>query len=147
MEDELFKELEFSRFAPEKQEQIRQLVSYTTMMGLTGKDLVSIGGKLDRMRARQETESNRKILLSMGVRPIGKDPDMRERWAYQQGSSLYHFDQADWYSVRVRNVTKGRTKTCDIFERYNVGKFKIGNSHRLVQVMLNVAHGHIDLNF
>ena len=42
--------MEFKRFSEDKQEQIRQFVSYAQMMGLTGKDIRSIGDKLDRRR-------------------------------------------------------------------------------------------------
>ena len=48
------KELIFRRFPEDKQEQIRQLVAYTTLMGLSGTDLVSIGGKLNRIEEKNQ---------------------------------------------------------------------------------------------
>lgn len=47
-------ELKFRRFSEDKQEQVRQLVAYTTLMGLSGKDLISIGTKLERIRKMQK---------------------------------------------------------------------------------------------
>ena len=49
MDDDL--EINFKRFPREKQEQIRQLVNYATLMGLDGKDLISIGSKLERIKS------------------------------------------------------------------------------------------------
>jgi hypothetical protein len=51
---ELEEELLFKRFPADKQEQVRQLVAYAQLMGLDGKDLVSIGGKLDHIKASAE---------------------------------------------------------------------------------------------
>jgi hypothetical protein len=43
--------LKLKRFSEDKHEQIEQLIVWCQMMGLTGRDLVSIGGKLDRMNS------------------------------------------------------------------------------------------------
>jgi len=73
MEEE---ELEFKRFPKEKQEQVRQLVAYANLMGLDGKDLVSIGGKLERLkssnerRRRMDAISQYKIQALDALRPV-----------------------------------------------------------------------------
>ena len=70
MEDELI----FKRFPEEKQEQVKQLVAYARLMGLDGKDLVSIGGKLDRTRTAEEWRRNKQLVeSSFQFLYVGKD--------------------------------------------------------------------------
>ena len=145
--DELYEELNFKRFAPEKQEQIRQLVAYTTMLGLTGKDLVSIGGKLDRIKARNEINDNRNLVLTIPVRTIGKDDTMRTRWAYVYDGTTYHFTDPGWWSVKIKNTKTNKTKTVVISEFYEFGKFNINGNRYLPNIMLNVYRGDIKLDF
>jgi hypothetical protein len=78
MEDEL---LFFKRFPEEKQDQVRGLIEYVTLMGLTGKDLVSIGGKLDRIKLAQAKSANLAVVNSYKCLPIGNDKNssIRER--------------------------------------------------------------------
>ena len=49
-------EIIFCRFPEAKQPQVRQLVQWARLLGLTGRDLISIGGKLDRLRAATRAE-------------------------------------------------------------------------------------------
>ena len=63
---------ELKRFPKDKHEQIAGLVQYATLMGLTGKDLVSIGGKMDRDSVRKERKSRLEICDSMVVPLKGK---------------------------------------------------------------------------
>jgi len=145
--DELYEELEFRRFPAEKQEQIRQLVAYTTLLGLTGKDLVSIGGKLDRIKTRQEIMDNRKAVQSMEIRAIGKDTSTRSRWAYKHDDTTFYFGNADWYSVKIRNTKTNVSKTVTITEFYEFGKWRLGGNYHAANIMLNVYRGDIKLDF
>ena len=67
--------LHFRRFSAEKQDQIRALVNYATLMGLDGRDLVSIGNKLNRIAARRKIKYNQDITDDMltHVELIGLD--------------------------------------------------------------------------
>lgn len=56
---------ELKRFPKDKHEQIAGLVQYATLMGLSGKDLVSIGGKMDRDSAKRERTRRLEICNSM----------------------------------------------------------------------------------
>ena len=58
-------DLKFRRFSKEKQEQIRQLVVYATMMSLSGKDLISIGGVLDRRGSVNEYKARVAIINAL----------------------------------------------------------------------------------
>lgn len=114
MEDEIL--LEFKRFSADKQEQIRQLVAYTTLMGLTGKDLVSIGGKLNRIQEKKERQRHLEIGLSYEVVPVGKSKKDQEankgrKWYWTSPAGIkYRFDREYSYSVVVSNCeTNKRT--------------------------------------
>jgi hypothetical protein len=149
--DELDVELEFPRFPKEKQEQIRGLVSYTTMMGLTGKDLISIGGKLDRLKTRNEIMRNRAVLEDMikekTLVAVGKDKNMRHRWAYVTAGGRYYFKDADWRNVTITSARTNKTQTVKVPSQYNLGRYTISNNRDLAHVMLCVHHGEILLNF
>ena len=148
IETEETEELIFKRFPADKQEQVRGLVNYATLMGLDGKDLVSIGNRLNRIRDRREIETNRAIIESMDLRTIGKDSNLRYRWAYKTNGVLYYFSEADWYGVKIKNCANNRSKTFRVPDSYNLGpRFKFRENMFLADVMLNVYHGNISLNF
>lgn len=137
----------FKRFPKEKQDQIQALVNYATLMGLDGKDLVSIGGKLDRIKAKRTIATNREIVSSMQIDTIGKDGNCWERWSYKHhDGTLYYFSSANWYDVTVKNTKTGKKTDPVIVEHYDLGRWSFkGNRYDLANVMLNVYHGHIIL--
>lgn len=148
MEDEI--QLEFRRFSADKQEQVRQLVGYCTLMGLTGLDLVSIGGKLARMEKAAEAKKNLEIGLSYQTVTVGADKKVK---AKNEGRSWYYTDafgqkwrfdlEYGYYSVRVTNCTSGKRKTFYIDNL--VQKTKSLNYR--ANVMANLHYGAIQLNF
>lgn len=139
--------LYFKRFSKEKQDQIRALVNYATLMGLDGKDLVSIGGKLDRIKEKQAIMNNRAIVEGMSINPIGKDSDCCYRWSYKGADgTLYWFTNAGWYDVTIKNTRTGKRHDAVITDHYNVGRWLFkGNRQHLPNVMLNVHYGNIIL--
>ena len=133
------------RFDINKHDQLEQLVSWCQLMGLTGKDLVSIGGHLDRVRVREEILSNRRIVESYNCRPIGnKDPDMDRRWKIETVNGVYHFE-LDTYRVKVINTTTKVAKTFSISYRHNIGSMR--NKRYRYMTMLEVHTGKIILDF
>lgn len=102
-------ELEFKRFSKDKQEQIRQLVSFATLMGLTGKDLVSIGGKLDRISERREIDSRRAIIKAYGIQTIGKDSTTQVRFKLEMNGVVYHFYN-EYGSFKIINTSTKKSK-------------------------------------
>jgi len=56
---------ELKRFPKDKHEQIAGLVQYATLMGLSGKNLVSIGSKMDRDNVKKERVRRKEICESM----------------------------------------------------------------------------------
>ena len=139
--------LQFRRFPAEKQEQVRALVNYATLMGLDGKDLVSIGGKLDRIKFKRETESNRAIVREMNVRTVGKDGNAYQRWAWTAADgTIYHFSDTRWSDVKITNTkTKVIARVGYTTHKYPVGRWSWMGNRNLADVMLNVYHGDTKL--
>jgi hypothetical protein len=145
--------LSFKRFSADKQDQVRALVNYATLMGLNGKDLMSIGGKLDRIAKRRDLERDIVIAEEMckSCTLIGNDTKsstMRDirRWTYTDGAGRkWRFEDADYWQVRVVSDT-GVKKRFRNLERYNIGRASAA-SWNMKQTMLNVHNGIISLNF
>jgi hypothetical protein len=151
---ELEDELIFKRFPAEKQEQVRQMVAYAQLMGLTGKDLVSIGGKLDRMSAIQERKRNLEIIHGFSILPIGRDKEYKgsrledaldNRFKIKTAAGAYNFFY-DYGGYNVKSATTGKSV------RYNPkGEYHLGNINWCRRVryamILDVAHGYLQLNF
>jgi hypothetical protein len=138
--------LHFKRFPQEKQDQVRALVNYATLMGLNGKDLVSIGGKLNRVAAKRSMEANQHIVQSMGIRTIGKDKDCRNRWAYTGADgTVYHFKSGysryDITNTVTKKVVKGYVNSYYELSR----RFHFGYNYDLPNIMMNIYHGNIAL--
>lgn len=105
MSDEI--ELEFKRFSKDKQEQVRQLVAFATLMGLTGKDLVSIGGKLDRIALAQERKQRLTIVKGYDIKPIGS-ADIDHKFKLTLNGIVYHFvyDHYDRWQIKNTKTNK-----------------------------------------
>lgn len=142
----------FRRFPKEKQDQVRALVNYATLMGLSGKDLVSIGGKLERLKVSQEKRAREVVLEELVKRCelIGRDrKDYRamhdpNRFDYTDSTGRkWRIENIDWASARVTSDT-GTTKRVRIIERYTISG---RGRYDMKQFLLNVHYGNIQLNF
>jgi hypothetical protein len=142
----------FKRFPEEKQDQVRGLVNYATLMGLTGKDLVSIGGKLDRLNAQRELARNKEIVKSYNHEPIGDDRNrssreeaLDERFKVKTTNGIYHFKRSYSDEWKVTNINTKVTKSHSP-QPYDLGR--VSWSRRLrYRMVLDLAHGHFQLNF
>lgn len=143
-------ELLFKRFPKEKQEQIRQLVAYAQLMGLDGKDLVSIGGKLDRIKASAEYKRNKSLIESSFIfLNVGKDRGeyaLNNRWRIQTVGGSYTFDSGSWGEYRIKSNKTGTVRTHRAGEDYSLGTGDYYKRRRYA-MMLDVAHGVFPLNF
>jgi hypothetical protein len=144
MDDE---ELIFKRFPDEKQEQVRQLVGFATLMGLSGKDLVSIGGKLDRIVKIRERERLRDIVRSMDLKAAKSTGAYSiDSWYYTTGGVKYHFKGDSWMISITNMSTKKRITINNIPNYYfELGKFYMFGNSSVPRVMLNVWDGSITL--
>ena len=143
-------ELLFKRFPAEKQEQVRQLVAYAQLMGLDGKDLVSIGGKLDRIRASAEYRRNKSLIeSSFTFLPVGRDTGeyhLNSRWRIKTDSGSYTFQAQGWDVYRVRSNQTGAVRNHRASEDYSLGTGDYYKRRRYA-MMLDVANGIFPLNF
>lgn len=139
-------ELIFKRFPAEKQDQVRQLVGFATLMGLSGKDLVSIGGKLDRIKQVKERDHLRSIVLDMDLAPIKSKNRMTDSWYYTSGGTKYRFRGDSWGVTIINTDTKKKVEIYNIRNwYYELGKFHLFSNHHIPRVMLNVWDGSIQL--
>lgn len=145
-------ELLFKRFPAEKQEQVRQLVAYAQLMGLDGKDLVSIGGKLDRIKASAEYKRNKELVeSSFTFLAIGADKGRGEyylnnRWRIKTAGGSYTFEAQGWDVYRVRSNKTGAVRDHRATEDYSLGTGDYYKRRRYA-IMLDVAYGILPLNF
>lgn len=142
----------FRRFPAEKQDQVRALVNYATLMGLNGKDLVSIGGKLDRLKAAHEKKAMLAVLEEMMERckPIGKDTlkwkTIRDpnRFTYVDGAGRkWKFEDVGYYGARITSDT-GVTQKMRLTDYYDIGR---NSRYYMKQVLMNIHYGKFQLNF
>lgn len=143
MEEE---ELIFKRFPAEKQDQVRGLVNYATLMGLNGKDLVSIGGKLDRIAAARQRIANVQIIESFNCLPIGQDKNIDERFKLKTTTGTYNFEKrySDWM-VTSASTKKTKRHHADVYNK-DLPKTNWDRRHRYA-VLLDIASGELQLNF
>jgi hypothetical protein len=98
--------LKLKRFSEDKHEQIEQLIVWCQMMGLTGRDLVSIGGKLDRMNS----------------------PTTKIRDRFNHYREKYKFTLSDGYNPSATFVLDGVTfvaEDADSNRRRSIAKWKV----------------------
>ena len=143
-------ELLFKRFPAEKQEQVRQLVAYAQLMGLDGKDLVSIGGKLDRIRASAEYKRNKSLVeSSFEFLNVGRDKGdyyLNSRWRIKTAGGSYTFQAQGWRVYRVKSNKTGAVRDHQVVNDYSLGSGDYYKRERYA-MMLDVAHGVFPLNF
>lgn len=133
------------RFDKAKHEQLAGLLEWCTLMGLTGKDLVSLGGHIDRAQQAAEAKSNRTLAETVKFDVVGNDADMSNKWSFMTPNGRYTFESASWRQVYVvSNKTKVRKKFN--MEFYELGRLGWQKRDRL-QCALNIIHGKIVLDF
>ena len=93
------------RFDKAKHEQLEGLLQWCQLMGLTGKDLVSLGGHIDRFHRAEEAKKNRELAETIKFDPVGKnDMAMHSKWSYKgSDGTRYTFEDNSWQSVQVTN--------------------------------------------
>ena len=143
--------LHFKRFSAEKQDQVRALVNYATLMGLDGRDLVSIGNKLNRIAANRKIKYNQTITDDMltHVELIGLDrkkPTLdHTRFVYVDTvGNKWHFDRISYWGVTVTNMTTEVNKEFSQYDKYDLGR---ADRWTMRQVLMNLHDGIIKLNF
>jgi hypothetical protein len=149
-------EITFKRFSKDKQEQIRQFVAYAQMCGLSGKDIRSIGDKLDREARAEEKRQNMEIVNGFECLPIGDDRRHQKHKNYYQNilsnrfklktaRGAYNFSR-EWAAWDIKSLSTGVTKRYHPGEDYELGV--LSWEHRLrYSVLLDIAQGRLKLDF
>ena len=146
-------ELTFKRFPESKQEQIRQFVAYAQMCGLSGKDIRSIGDKLDRERKASERKSNMEIVKGFECLNIGEDAKridkkyrLNDRFKLKTATGTYNF-KYDYYGYQVTSLQTKKT----VNHRTDVHAYElpIRNYDEIARyaTLLDIAFGKLKLNF
>jgi hypothetical protein len=150
---ELEEELVFKRFPADKQEQVRSLVAYTQLMGLSGKDLVSIGGKLERLKATGEKKTNMATIHGMKIEHIGQDKNRRdtesaldERFKLRTVDAVYHIESNYGDRWEITNTSTKVKKRHNATNDYELGSVHWRRRQRYC-LMLDIATGKLQLNF
>lgn len=144
---ELEQDLTFRRFSPEKQDQIRQLVSYTTLLGLTGNDLISIGSRLERIVKSRAMKQNRELAEEHYSRLVEVWQNSRnygKKFIYTSLSDSKYVIESDyWHGISITNNNTGKNKK-QTMQSYETGSGQKGLKYLIA---INIHHGHIDVNF
>ena len=146
-------ELTFKRFPENKQEQIRQFVAYAQMCGLSGKDIRSIGDKLDRERKAEERRQNMEIVKGFECLNIGEDAKLsdkkyrlNERFKLKTATGTYNF-KYDYYVYKVTNMLTKKT----VAHKTDVWAYELPtrNYDEITRyaTLLDIAFGKLKLNF
>ena len=136
------------RFDKGKHDQLEQLIAWSQMMGLSGKDLVSLGGHIARSEARTQAVANQNAVDAMGCEPIGRDQSIEHRWKLQSHGIVYWFEH-NGYGDAVK-IINTKTKVSKIF-RFDLYGPELGRMHWrkrfFYAVMLAVLAEQIPLSF
>lgn len=141
-------ELVFRRFPAEKQEQVRGLVNYAMLMGLSGKDLISIGGKLDRLKQSAERRRNKEIVESFALLPMDKgQPLQSDKFKIKGATSTYTFKANGSSRWDVSSSATKVTKRHEVNHwEYELGKLHYQHRSRHA-LLLDIAAGKFNLDF
>ena len=137
------------RFSKEKMQQVEQFIAYATLMGLTGEDLVSIGGKLTRDSKRDIIKANMEIVRSFECLKIGGDWNISSRFKLKTPAGNYniHNDQWSYHEWTIHSL-KTKAKKTVVADPYNYDLPKVDYQTRArYALLLHIAAGKIPLNF
>lgn len=146
-------DITFKRFPESKQEQIRQFVAYAQMCGLSGKDIRSIGDKLDRQRKVEERKANMEIVKGFDCLNIGEDARrsdkksrLNDRFKLKTARGAYNF-RYDYYGYQVTSLTTKKT----VNHRIDGFSYELPQRDYSVLLryatLLDIAHGKLKLDF
>ncbi len=140
---------DLKRFSQDKQEQLEQFVAYAQLMGLSGRDLVAIGGKIDREQVKQRKLANMEIVRSFECLTIGRDDkhQLDARFKLKTLGGSYNFENDHWdgwivHSLKTKVTKSHRTHSYD----YDLPKTDWRTKQRYA-MLLDIATGRFKLDF
>lgn len=141
--------MKLNRFSEDKQEQLEQFVAYAQLMGLSGRDLVAIGGKIEREQAKQKKLANMEIIKSFECLTIGRDDKWKidERFKIKTVDGAYNFtnDRWDGYEIISLKTNVKKFHTPYAYD-YDLPKTHWRTRQRYA-MLLDIATGRFKLDF
>jgi len=137
------------RFSEEKRTQVDQLIAYAQLMGLSGSDLVSIGGKMVRDAKRVRKKANVEIIKGFECLPIGRDRKwaVNDRFKLKTTNSAYNFEfNGDGFRIKsLRTNAICNYRVNDPYE-YELPSVSWAMRYRYT-MLLHIAEGRFKLDF
>ena len=139
--------MKLNRFSKDRQEQLEYFVEYAQLMGLSGKDLMAIGGKIEREQKKERKIANMSIVKGFTCYTIGKDYSLDYRFKLKTTEGAYNFTYDGWDRYEVLSLRTKVIKTILIHPwDYDLPK----TDHRVrarYAILLDIAAGKIKLDF
>ena len=144
------------RFPENKHEQIRQLMGYVSLLGITGKDLVSIGGYIERGKKREQALSMKEIAMAYKPEHMRGDAktarQLHERFKIEYNGTWWAFERDFHREWKVTSRATGRRITHSAkFRDWGAWQQRRGWQAReelcMLDVLLDVHEGRLVLNF
>jgi hypothetical protein len=136
------------RFDKSKHEQLEGLLHWCALMNLSGKDLVSLGGHIDRMQTRNIINQNRHMAESIPIETVGNDKNTDKRWIINTPSGKYRFEIFDsrWDFIRVISYKTKAKRQFALKDEWDIGEIHWHKRTKYL-ALLNYHFGHITLDF
>ena len=144
------------RFPESKQEQIRQLMGYISLLGVSGKDLISIGGYIERSKKKEQAEHLRDIAMSYKPQHIRGDAPSRtnlcRRFKIEYQGQWYVFEMESYRHWKITSRRTGKRISYNpSWHEWGTWTQRRGYTARLelnmYDVLLDVHDGRLQLNF
>lgn len=137
----------FKRFSEDKQNQIQQLISYCSLLGLNGKDLVSIGNRLETIRKKTIRENNKKIAENYRYKIVsitGSSWTPKICYKHDNGNLYFIELNTDYpYGDKAHITNKTTNKRKEIYlKEYYCGS---GKQAKIDELLLNILNGDLVL--
>lgn len=137
------------RFDPTKHDQLQGLLEWCQLMGLSGKDLVSLGGHIARMQTREEIQTNLAIVAGLNIQCVGSDKKPETRCIVKTATGKYRLDFDGYGYNGLVTVTSYATK---VKRGHRINQYELGGKlswrrRTLYSALLDWHHGHLVLDF
>lgn len=141
--------IKLNRFDPQKQDLIEQFVEYAQLMGLSGRDLVAIGGKLDRESKKEVKIANMAIIKGFDCLTIGADAkwQLDNRFKLKTAKGAYNFDIYPYYVEIVSLKTKVKQRHSIDPWQYELPRVSEWRTRCRYATLLDINAGRIKLDF
>ena len=137
------------RFSDAKYAQVEQLISYSQLLGLTGADLVSIGGRMQREAKQARKLQNMRIIEGFVCLPVGrKGHTIDQRFKIDGPNNHYRFENRGsdiWHVINIK-TRKVKTHYPNPWDK-ELPRAKQWSTMVRYAMLLDVASGMFKLDF